>query len=406
MTLIVMALQATPARAEYRMIPSLTLGEEYNDNIYLRTTDRFSDYITHVAPSLAFTYKASLWDWDGFAAYDYYDYARVTITENNAPRAHITNLTRVASGVLFLALTENYQKISQELQRDYTQLSSFVNQTEQNIFSVNPYATLHPSIRTSVDAGYLYRNTWYKDPRSIDKIDHITYTEMKHEVSPTISSTAAAHYTLNRNTVQNYDKIDVSAGLKYEYTGSSNIYGTIGNAWLSAESVGRETQIFWNAGLVHNLLKLTFTIETVSSYVEDPLRVLRRVDRYAAGIKREVERTSLGLTGALQEYRNAKTKQLEQTSYTASGSVSHEITTQSKAFLDLYTQRLEENLLDTYTVLYLAAVRYEYTGWETLTVAVAYRYSNNRNPYHPDLGPYYDGNYYNNRFIVEIKKVF
>ena len=400
--MIGLALQVSSAGAELRMTPALMVSEEFNDNIYLQPTNRVNDYITHIVPSVAFTYKASLWDWDGSMAYDYpyYYYSQSNFRNADTYRANINNLTRVVKDFLFLAIREEYSRVSLDVRQDYTQQSAFVNQTDRNILSVNPYATLHAGARTALDIGYLYRNTWYKDPNAIDKIDHIAYTEMKHDLTQKLTSTTSAMYTQNTNSVQDYTKIDVSAGLKYAYSDDSNIYGTIGNAWLSAETVGRESQIFWNAGFVQKFSKLSFTLETASSYVEDPQRVLRRVDSYSASLKREDERTSLGMTGSMMEYRNARTKNLENTSYSASGSISHMITMHSKVLLDLTFQRLEDNVYDTYYDVYLSGARYEYTGWESLSLSLAYRYTNNYDPYN------YYSSYYNNRFFIEIKKAF
>jgi hypothetical protein len=127
---------------------------------------------------------------------------------------------------------------------------------------------------------------------------------------------------------------------------------------------------------------------------------LRREDRYVATITRKVERTAYSVAGGFVEYRDAQSKHLEQTSYDIAGAITHNITTNSKISLDLSYQRLEDNVNKTYTELYLEGGKYEYLLLESLTLALEYRYTNS---FSPDI---FENDYYNNRFTVELKKVF
>jgi hypothetical protein len=398
--LITLLFPAGPATAEYRIQAFLMMSEQYNDNIYLTPLDKEFDYITKVVPSIGITYKAPLWDWNATFAYDYSYYARAAFQKDKTYNVNLTNETRVIQDLIFLAIRDTYSRVSLDLTRDFTQQSSFVNQTDQNILSANPYVMLHPGPRTSVNVGYIYQNIWYKDPNAIEKVDHLAYVEMGHALSPQLTTTIAARYSQNRNEIEDYKRGDLIAGMRYEYLDGSILYGKIGNIWFLTATAVSETQLFWNAGFEHQFPKFKFTFDTALNYVDDPQRVLRRVDSYTARIRREVERTSLGVTGSLQEYRNALTKHLESKSYSVGGTVNHEIATQSKIIADLTIQRLEDSVEDTYTDLYLSGVRYEYRGWENVTLAFGYRYTNS---YSPDI---YFNCYTNNQFIAEVKKAF
>ncbi len=393
--------------AEYRILPSLLVSEEYNDNIYLTPQNRIYDYITKVIPAVSFSYKAPLWDWDVAYAYDYYYFARTYPSHNETHTANVTNLTRIVKDFFFLALKDTYTRTSLDVTRDFTKQSLFVNQTDQNIGSANPYFVLHPGARTNVNIGYIYQNIWYKDPSAINKVDKIGYTEIVHELSSRLSTTIGLRYDdatvyphLPTNVIQDYKRSDASAGMKYEYSEGSVLYGTIGNMWVDFENVGKETQVFWTAGFAHKFPKFSFSFETGLSYIEDPLLIMRREDRYVATIIRTVERTKYSVSGSLLEYRDARTKHLEETSYILGGSLSHAISTKSKILLDLSYQRLEDNVLDTYTELYLSGGRYEYSLLESLTLAFEYRYTYS---YSPDI---FGNKYTNNRLIAELKTVF
>ncbi len=394
-------LHAAWGHAEYRIIPSLLVGEEYNDNIYLTPTDRFADYITRVMPGIAFTDRSPLWDWDISYAYDYRYFERSGYKQDQTHYASLINRTRIIPGFLTLDVLDTYNPVSLDITKDFTKQSPFVNQTQQNILIVTPYMTLRPSQRTSVDVGYLYRNVWYKDPASIDKMDNMVYAKIDHLMSERLSSAVTVSYTDDTNRVLDYKKIDLSTGMTYTYTGESRIYGTIGNTWLSAEGQDRETQIFWTAGFLHRFVRYAvFADASYGSYIEDPQRVLRRLDLLTAGVRRDDERTSWTLTGTVDKYRNAQTKELETSSYMATVAVNHGLSERSRILLDFSDQHLDDVVNDIRTNLYLTGARYEYTGWNGITFAAEYRYTYS----HSEEA--FLSCYYNNRFIVDVKKVF
>jgi hypothetical protein len=388
---------------EYRIQPSLMVSEEYNDNIFLTPLNRQDDYITTFRPAVHFSYAASLWDWDVNYAYDYRYFSRTYPhhdDKSDATTASLSNLTRIVEDFFFLALRDDYSKVSLDVARDFTAQSPFVNQTDQNIASVNPYFVLHSGTRTMVNVGYIYRNVWYKDPTAIGKVDNTGYAEMAHELTSKLSTTIGSRYTQSRNDVQDYTRFDAFAGMNYEYVEGSSLYGTIGNIWFNTENGSDVIQPFWDVGFNHQFPKFSFSFETGLRYIEDPFRVLRRQDRYIATIRREIERTTYSVAGGFVEYRNAYTKHLEETSYTVGSNIVHKISTNSKISLDLSYQRLEDNVNKTYTELYLSGGRYEYLLLENLTLALEYRYTNS---FSPDI---FENDYFNNRYTIEVKKVF
>lgn len=394
--------------AEYRIQPSILVSEEYNDNVYLTPQNRIYDYITRVIPSVNFSYKAPLWDWNVAYAYDYYYFARIYPSHTDTHTANLTGLTRIVKDFFFLALSDTYKRTSLDVTRDFTKQSLFVNQTDQNIGSINPYFVVPFGARTTANVGYIYRNIWYKDPNAFKKADHIGYVEMVHEITSKLSTTVGLRYDdatvyphiQDTTQIQDYRRSDATVGMKYEYTEGSSLYGTIGNSWFDFEAAGKESQVFWSAGFNHKFPKFSFSFETGLSYIEDPLLIIRREDRYVATISRAVERTTYSVLGGLLEYRDARTKHLQQTSYTLGGTFSHALSTKSKILIDLSYQRLEDNVFNTYTGIYLSGGRYEYQMLESLLLALEYRYTNS---YSPDI---FGNKYTNNRLIAELKKTF
>jgi opacity protein-like surface antigen len=145
---------------------------------------------------------------------------------------------------------------------------------------------------------------------------------------------------------------------------------------------------------------MTVTYETGLRFIPDPYLVLRREDRYLATLRKDVERTSLMLSGGLIEYRDVKYKHLQNTDFRLSGTISHAITTKSKMTLSLTADRLDDNQAGTSTERYLTGVRFEHMPTENITLSLDYRYTNVYSQYN------YLETYDNNRFTVGFRKLF
>jgi hypothetical protein len=386
--------------AEYRIQTAILFSEEYNDNIFLLAENRLSDYITHVAPALLFTYKAPFWDWDMKFAYDYPYYARNSVTNNDAYSASLTNQSRIINDVLFLNLRDNYERVSLDVTRDYTQESSVVNQSDRNIFVVNPYFVVKPSKRTTVTTGYTYINTWYKDPAAIDTVDRIGSLEINQEVSTRLTMTVGIKRTQNENTLQEYAKDELFLTQRFEFASDSLATVTIGNGWFDFPSLGKASSAFWDANIVLRYSATAVIFETGRRFIPDPFTLLRKEDRYLVTIRRDVERTSVVVSGGVIDYRNVGYNTLETSTHRLNGMLSHAVTTKSKIIFNLDVQHERDHQTGTTTDRYLSGVRFEHLAAEKLTVALDYRYTN---VYVPEN---YYMNYYNNRYTVELRKIF
>ena len=386
--------------SEFRIQPGISLGEEYNDNIFLVPENRSYDYISRIAPSITFMYKAPLWDWDVNYLYDYRYFARYYLREDKTHSLNLANHTRIKDEYIYLDVSDNYARVSIDPTRDYTQESTFVNQTDRNTLTVNPYFITRPTSQMTVTTGYGYSNTWYKDPTAIDETAHVVYTGLQQELSQRSNMIAGIRHAQNKNRLQEYSQDDVFLGQKYEYVANSILSVTVGNSWFDNKGAEKTSQVYWDASLMHRYSTMTVTYETGLRFIPDPILILRREDRYLATISKAVERTSLGISGGLIEYRNVINKHLETSSYQVTGTLSHAITTRSKIILDLGAYRLKDYLVHAKTDRYLTGARFEHLFTENLTLALDYRYTN---VYSPDVYLY---NYFNNRFSVELRKVF
>ncbi len=386
--------------SEFRLNPAILLSGEYNDNVLLTTESRYYDYVYRIAPSLSFLYRASAWDWDVAYSYNYLYYAKRTIDHDSTNTLNLTNVNRIIPEVLFLEVKDQYQRVSLDAVRDYTQESNFVNQSDKNLFTVNPYIVMRPLSQMTVTTGYIFQDTWYKDPAAVDRTDHIGYADIRRDLSPRSAVTAGVKRTWDENAVDGYTQDDLYVGLFHEYQEGSTITARVGNSWFDFETTDRTSQVFWDAVLTQRWPTVTVTYETGLRFVADPDGRLRREDRYLATVRNEAERTSLMVSGGVREYREVEHKNLETTSYRLSGTIGHAITTKSKIILDAVVERLRDHLSVVTTDRYLTGARFEHLAMENLMLALDYRFTN---IYSPDV---YRENYYNNRVIVELRKAF
>mgnify|MGYP001578969812 CR=1 FL=1 len=386
--------------AEFNLRPGITVSEEYNDNIFLTTTDGLTDYVTRAMPSVNLHYRTELWNWDVNYAYDYRYYARRSREDDTTQSADVRNRTELLKNIFFIEIRDQYSRVSLDVARDFTNESEFFNQSDRNVFMLNPSLVLKAGSRSTPVLGYQYRNTWYEDPVAIDTVDNIGYAEVATSISSRATFTTGARFTRQESDVLIFDKTDVYAGPQYTYARNSYIHFTAGNSWFNFGEGKNFTQPFWRAGITHQYATFTASLETGLSFIPDPLRVLRREDRYVATIRKETARTSLTLTGVAADYRDTETKHLENTTYRIGGAMRYALTPKSSISLDLANERRKEYQTYTYQDLLFSGVRLEHRATGHLTLALQYRYTDS---YAPET---FEINYYNNRALFEIKMTF
>jgi len=387
--------------AEFKALPSITVSEEYNDNVYLTRYNKLDDYITEVVPAFVIDYKAVLWNWHLDMAYDYRYYAKDTVSGDNTYRIILLNHTELINKFFFIDLSDRYYRTSLNPARDFTTQSSFVNQTDTNVFTFNPYLIFKSESRFTPILGYMYVNTWYKDASAISTVDHIGYAEMITDLSSTVTFTTGIRYTQDLNNVQNYDRFDVYAGPKKTYAEESYVFLLIGATSLKFQyENGTTNRIIWDAGISHRYSTVLASFHTKSDYIPDPGNILRREDQYVASITKELPRTSFSVSAGFYDYGNAQTNQRTNTTYDLTGKLNHVISPTLTLRLTESISRLEDYENNTTISLWQSEIKLERRILEDLMMSLDYRYTNS---YSHDS---YQDNYVNNRFSVAFSKSF
>ncbi len=167
---------ATAAHAELKLTPGLIVREEYNDNIDLTNENRRSDFITTVAPSVNALIDTNLLK----LSLDYGLYFKLFAKHSDENETSLAKTQRVRfdttynpiRDILFLKVSDVYARLPIDERRQVAAGNDFVNTTDSNILTVNPYIVLPLTSSISLTAGYTYKNTWYDDPEGETAQDH------------------------------------------------------------------------------------------------------------------------------------------------------------------------------------------------------------------------------------------
>ncbi len=387
--------------AEFRIQPAVTLREWYDDNVFLTPNDKKYDYITEFIPGFNIVHRTSFWSTQLDFAYDYRDYLKRTQTKDYTYLANFLNHTMLVDNQLFLDVKDQYQRVSNTVIRNYAQESLFVNQTDQNIFTANPYLVEGLGSSHKVTLGYRYVNTWYRDPLAIKTVDNIGYLETASSLSANMTFSTGVNYTRDWNRVSGYYKTDFYAGPRYTYAPNSFFFCWIGETWLQFQGYDHIKHFIWDLGLTHRYSTMTLAVETKTQTLPDPYNILTRDDLLEASLTKEsTTRTSLRGAVGWHEYRNAATDHLESTTYVVSGTLKHALTQKLTFTGDISNESIHDYVASSNTYIYQVGLRLDRGLTANSNVALAYWYTY---AYSPNV---YNNNYISNRASVEFTQRF
>ena len=411
-----------PARAEgqaFTLVPSVTVREEANDNILLSQSDPKQEYITSLIPGFLLHYETPFWLWDAVYSRDFRHYERHTVADDAADTLTLRSRTEVAKNFFFVEISDDLARTSLDVTRDFTAQSQVVNQSERNIFTVNPYVVLTSSPKMYSVLGHSYTNTTFSDDAGIDRTDDITYLQTRSEISSRLTMTAGIRYRQNRNIVQDFDQVDVFAGPGYAYAENCFISLMAGNTWFEAGPKKETSGTFFDVGIVHrystdNRLTqpygdlvirhwfpaFTLNLQAGVQFIEEPGRVLSRQDQYGASVTKETLRAYFNLSAAQREYIDLDSKELLAKVEETQGTFRYRITQRTTGTVGAGFQHSEDRAVQSITRTELYTARLEYQLSARATLAGEYRYIESSSP-QTALN-----NYRNNRQIVELRMTF
>jgi hypothetical protein len=298
--------------AEMTLRPTLSVSEEYNDNVFMTTNDPKGDFITRIAPGLNLEYKAPLWDWWASANINYLHFARGTEGDQIYPAVSIIGNTRLIDNFLYLDLTDSYRRIPLNTGYD----SMFAHQANQNFFTVSPYLKFHPQPRLEFSTGYVYKNVLYDQPLTVDWQEHDLFLRATHEMTPRSSSfvNATYAYTTTSNNIH-YSRVTPSVGMDYLYAVDSRIHLEGGYNFLFTDDGSSFASPYWNVGINYPFGSWDASLKGGVEYNTDPTRNITERRSIVGGLTRNIPRGTIGVSPYYYTTRDYITDQDSQRSY-------------------------------------------------------------------------------------------
>ncbi|KAF0221854.1 MAG: hypothetical protein FD174_185 [Geobacteraceae bacterium] len=250
--LVIVSFFAPVARAEISLTPSISVREEYNDNIFLTPSNEQEDFITNITPSVNLSYKTDLISLFLDYGFTYRYYANNTnlneTSLNRKQRAKIDTKLSPIKDIFFIRILDEYQRVPIDQRRQVSFDNEIVNLTDSNNFLVNPYIEYPLSGSLKANVGYSYQNLWYNSKQGDDAENHTLKAVLSKAFSPKLNASLSYSYLFHRpQKTEVYDKQDVSLGIGYQVTPKLSLSGSVGESRFKYLLREEQSSIVWQA---------------------------------------------------------------------------------------------------------------------------------------------------------------
>jgi hypothetical protein len=209
--ILALSLFSVADAAAYEIIPriSLSLSEEYNDNVFL-TRDRVSDFITRISPGINLALRSlnSEITLDYFPTFNFY---AKNSDLNNTGQTFSGNGSFTLSDQLSVGVTESYIKSTDITDlRGIPDLGPLAGRTEERLNILGGTITYKLRSNLISTADFTYTNVTYKEPLFSDLRSYAGSIGLTYIQSERDSFSASARYTKfdfetgSDSTVQDY----------------------------------------------------------------------------------------------------------------------------------------------------------------------------------------------------------
>lgn len=398
----------TALAAEFTFNPSLSLSEEYNDNIFESAGAQRRDFITRVQPGATLLYRTPALGADLTYSFIYRNYARGTRGDELNHNLNLRGGAELVDNFFFLDMSDTLSRVSLDVARDVTGESQFLNQTDQNRASISPYLLLHPGNKSVLKTGYRYTDTRYwaveGNTSGIDKLEHRGFADLSYDPSARLTLSAGYSFSYVDSEAIDYRQHDLSTGFRYEYSEKSFLFGAVGNSWLDFSNDRTASHLFWNAGISHDFGFLVATLETLVQYTEDPLAASTKETTHSARLEKALAHGSMGLSASRSEFDvifAPLTGDRDRRKTAFAGFWRHDFSPRLKGNLSLAGDKVTGPTVNGYPYHLSGQVGASYAFNYDITAALTYSYVD----YRRELGSASDARQ-TNRVLVELRKVF
>jgi hypothetical protein len=221
------------AWADFSFKPGIAVREEYNDNIFLTSTGKKSDFITTVNPTLNLSYSGDLMNLYLDYGFRYLLYAGGTEADKLYNNVNFQSTLRPLKDYVFINVSDFFSRVPIDDRRQVGYENNLSNLTNSNSFSVNPYVVYPISPTFRVTGGYTYQNIWYESKEGNDSQDHTASLNITKDLTSRTTVSLLYQYLFHRPTLEanGYDRQNAGVSLTIGITEKMKFEGTVG--WIS-----------------------------------------------------------------------------------------------------------------------------------------------------------------------------
>jgi opacity protein-like surface antigen len=248
--------------SEFSIKPSVTLRQEYDDNIYLSHSDRTSDVITRVLPSLNMRYNAPFWEWTFDYTLNWWYYWKLKDSENSH-YANLASKMKIIQNFLYFDVSDKYESVILNPRKPSTESNLSVNRSDSNYLIASPYMKYQIDPSFFLSAGYRYSNIWYREESGNKSQAHTGFAGVEYLISPLLTVRLGTAYTAFRPEQtdsdndqgfdQNNDQIKAFIGASYKISPQMTFDGSLGQTWISFDGGEDTNRAVYNIGLTYGL---------------------------------------------------------------------------------------------------------------------------------------------------------
>ncbi|MFO7766137.1 MAG: TIGR03016 family PEP-CTERM system-associated outer membrane protein [Pelovirga sp.] len=238
--------------------PRFTLSQEYNDNIFLRESNRESDWITTVEPGLNLDYDQRSLE----MSLDYSLRYRFYNSNTSEDQDKFRDVQRGAADLLFFggrpftlrATGTISRETLNERDRDL-EFNDTVDRSTVYRLSVTPEYRLRLGSTASAVFGYTFNLVDYADRAGDDYIEHVGRTTIEKNISANLDVWGRYQYTEHDNddNLEDFDRHEASVGGRYQLGARTSLSAMVGRSKVEYDSGLDAENTIWSTDLTYML---------------------------------------------------------------------------------------------------------------------------------------------------------
>ena len=244
---------ATFSYAKFTIDPSLTVREQYNDNIFLTQTDKADDFITIISPDITLGYSPnSSLDISLGYGFDFRFYSNNSdLNDTSFKDTQHADFRAQARpwNLVFIDVTDTYRRVPLDVREKFARDNDFENMTESNVFMISPYLDVPIMPTLSLRMGYSFTDEWYDEDTGNNSDSHSAFLSFDKKFPVGLNTSIGYTYLAYRPELSDdYDKNEVFLSAEYQIASNFRVWGGAGIAYLDFSNRSNEDETIWNVG--------------------------------------------------------------------------------------------------------------------------------------------------------------